>query len=506
MKNTFKPHGFIPIDPDRPGFARAIFKSCVESGFYFQAISDEEAVSYEKLQIDAQSIFEFTAEKLGDLTKSWSTQVLEASKTQKPLYVFSWGNGEVTVGTKEEVATALVKKLETLIALPHIYASVGDFIYSTPSMRGTNISRFRETDSQLLFESDQNVALLQAREKELVSRLSAEGRGKSGIGDTEVTALIEVRRAEGCPRIIADLASSYLKLERKDEALKLLLRPHGGLEPPASHPAWLTELNEIEAMLSFADRELDRGKNRLAKLTYSKALGRMGQRYASDAWYRIARLSISRRLERLEAERGIVSSFEWMLLDCLVKELTSVANDKYSGFDNARRTLLLLGELYTSSGLLREAQDTFALASDASTASSLTNAAALKKFSSKLLIGKASLEEQTGNFESAEAYYEEAVSNVREGGEDVETLSELASMLVRLSKFYLARGRFVATEATANECLAIRRLFALAGIPGGKENLLEIKSLLERLYIDAGRNFELSLLRKSLDIPIRRSR
>lgn len=126
--------------------------------------------------------------------------------------------------------------------------------------------------------------------------------------------------------------------------------------------------------------------------------------------------------------------------------------------------------------------------------------------SSQLLICKGCLAEQTRNFELAETFYEEAIFRKREEGGTAENLNLLALMLVRLSRFYLDRGRLVAAEATANEALGIRRLFALAGIQGSKDKLQEATELLERLYTDVGRTFELSLLRKSLDIPMRRSR
>ncbi|CAE6934495.1 tetratricopeptide repeat protein [Paraburkholderia domus] len=506
MKNIFNPHGFLPIDPARPGFARAIFKSRVDNHLFFQSISDDEIVHYERVEKDDEVIFEFNSEIVGDLMDSWSTQDYEAAETRHPLYVFSWGSGQVTVGSKEEVASTLIQRLESLIALPHIYASAADFIYSTPSMRGTRIDRFRKTDSRLLFDSDQNVAVLQSRAKEIVSRLSAEHAGRNSVGDEVVRRLIEVRREEGFPEAVTELAGLYLKMKRNEDATKILRSPHGGSACPTSHLAWLTGFSEIEAMLRFGDRELLRGKNRLARLTYSKALDRLSQRGASDAWYKIARYSISRRLERLGAERGIVTSFEWMLLDCLVKELTCVAEDEHSGFDYARRTLLLLGDLYASSGLFQDAQEIFVLASDLGIRSSSMDAATSRKFTWQLLTSKASLEEQIGNFEIAETYYEEAVSHIREGGEQGETFSALTSVLGKLSRFYLARGRLVAAEATANEALAIRRLFALAGVPRSKEALLETESVLERLYADAGRNVELSLLHESLAVAIRRAR
>ncbi|MGT2476629.1 tetratricopeptide repeat protein [Paraburkholderia terrae] len=506
MKNIFKPHGFMPIDPDRPGFARAIFKSRVNNHLFFQAILEDETVRYESVGNDGEPILVFNSEIVGDLTESWSNQDHEIAENQPPLYVFSWGNGEVTAGTKDKVASTLIKKIESLIALPHIYASVAEFIYSTPSMRGTRIDQFRETDSRLLFDSDQDVALLQLREKDIVSRLSAEHIGRASVGDEEVQKLIELRREEGSHQAITELASFYLKMKRNEEATEVLRSHRFESARQTSHLPWLSGLDDIEPMLRFADRELVKGKNRLAKLTYSKALDRMTQRGPSDTWYRIARYSVSRRLERLGGEREVVASFEWMLLDCLVKELTCIADHDHSGFDYARRTLLLLGDFYTSSGLFQEARDIFVLASEPVILSSSRSVARLKSFRWQLLMSKASLAERTGNFEAAETGYEEAISLIREGEEHGATLGMLASVLGNLSRFYLGRGRLVAAEATANEALAIRRIFALAGIPESKSNLQETMNLLERLYIDVDRDFELSLLRKSLDIPMRRAK
>ncbi|MGY6174228.1 hypothetical protein [Paraburkholderia strydomiana] len=255
---------------------------------------------------------------------------------------------------------------------------------------------------------------------------------------------------------------------------------------------------QIDDMLALADRELDKGNVRYFRLTYGRAVEDLKRWNAIKAWPRLALFSVEARLRNGGSRTH--DSFEWKALDMLFKELSAGLGQYPKTSGHSIHTLVDLGNFYVSSKRFAEARQAFELASSHIPQLQLLGGTNKAKTLCHLFMGWAELDDRTQEYEGAESNFESALSNARRLGEGSEAFEMLATVLVRVSSFYLARERYVASEATAKEALSLWRVLARAGNEAGKRGLHVTLGVLERLFTHVGRQDEISLIRRSLNI------
>jgi len=493
MKTIFDPHGFIALNPALPGFARPVFQSRESRKLFILEPIDDETGKYEPFDDDS-SVVKFHLE----LRKSLA-RVLDKNESISPIpiYVFVWGDGRISAGNQEHVASEISNGLRKLIAFPYIYVSAASFVHAVPSMRAERLPHLRDKDIELWYSSDERVALFDLNADDRVSRLRREKSTRRDVSEVEIKAKIDVRDGEGVSRQILRLARSYLEMQRNEDALRVLDAVDTISQLPSGSQA-LDAVAQIDDMLTLADRELDKGNLRYSKLTYSRALDVVKHWSASKAWTSLAAFSVEKRLQNIGSRTQ--DSFEWKALDALFKELCAGLGRYPKTSGHSARTLVDLGNFYTSLKRFGEAKQTLELASNEIPHLQLMDETEEAKTSYRIFLSWGEFEEQTQAYESAEANFESALSHARRLGEHKEALEILAAVLARVSSFYLARERFVASEATAKEALSLWGLLAKAGDRESKRGLQTALDLLERLYATVGRQEELSLIRKNLDV------
>ncbi|WP_157694768.1 hypothetical protein [Caballeronia fortuita] len=497
MESIFKPHGFAPIDPALPGFARSIFASTRDGQLFIQDVVREESIRFISVATAEPEILKFDDAAISELTQMPGMGAHNWHST--PLYVFSWGDGRITAGSKDKVAIVLLEKLQDLIQWPRIYASAADFIYSSKSSQGVGIHSYRRNDGDLLFVADQKVASLKMRTNKILTKIQP-SRIASVDHGAEAMRLYQRFKERLAPDVM-ELAVLYLEMQRSEDVIKLLDLASEGAH--STRAPWPRVTDEVVERLRFADREIARGKYRVATSVYAAVLAELSSEIDDDIVVRLARFSISERCGLLRTGRDVLRLPEWQLLDCLLKELCCIASSSNEWLAYSGRSLLRLASVFLSKKETERARDVLSMVSELATSAADRKLSIDYDLSTELLLTQASLEIYAGDLGRAEKCYQQAVARLRKADENVSTMFRLASVLAGLSDFYLAQGRLIAAEATAIEGVAWGRILALAGIPKSEESVLTAQGVLERLYVRASRDLELSLLRKTLDASTR---
>ncbi|QSN63491.1 MULTISPECIES: hypothetical protein [unclassified Caballeronia] len=499
MDAIFKPHGFTLIDPTLPGFARSVFASTRDGRLFIQEVGRDETVRFVNVEFEDAEISKFDDAAIGKLTQIRRMGRAVHDWYSTPLYVFSWGDGKITAGCKDEVAIGLLERLHDLIQWPHIYASAADFIYSSKATLGGAIHTYRRNDGDLLFFADQKVASLQMRTNKILTTVLP-SRVVPLNHDAEARRLYQ-RFKERLDANVMTLAALYLETGRSEQVIKLIELKSEGSDP--TPPPWARVIDEVVGRLRFADNEIAKRKYRVATSVYASVRAKYISQIDDEIVRKLAEFSISKRCDLLRTSRDVLRLREWQLLDCLLQELGCLAGSPNEWIGYAGRSLLLLASLFLSEKETGRARDVLAIVAELATLAAERKLSIDYDLALEFLLSQASLEVCAGDPDRAEECYLQAISRLRRDDENANTMVSLASVLATLSNLYLGQERLIAAEATAIEAVAMGRILTLGGIPKSRESLFTAQGVLERLYVGASRDLELSLLRKTLDASTR---